>query len=49
MRPLEENLRQIAQRKASVRADAYQMLEIVTGVIGELEDPSWKTRRSVSA
>lgn len=38
MRALEEKLRRIAEREASVRAEAYEMLEIVTGVIGELED-----------
>ncbi|SBO42629.1 hypothetical protein [Cyanobium sp. NIES-981] len=38
MRALEEKLRQIAAREASVRAEAYEMLEIVTGVIGDLED-----------
>jgi len=38
MRALEEKLRQIAEREASVRAEAYEMLEIVTGVIGDLED-----------
>jgi len=35
---LEERLRTIAEREASVRAEAYEMLEIVTDVIGELED-----------
>jgi len=35
---LEERLRSIATREASVRAEAYEMLEIVTNVIGELED-----------
>tara|TARA_B100000029_G_scaffold219745_1_gene217443 strand:- start:58 stop:540 length:483 start_codon:yes stop_codon:yes gene_type:complete len=35
---LEERLRTIAEREASVRAEAYEMLEIVTNVIGELED-----------
>ena len=35
---LEERLRSIAEREASVRAEAYEMLEIVTNVIGELED-----------
>ena len=35
---LEERLRAIAEREASVRAEAYEMLEIVTNVIGELED-----------
>lgn len=38
MRALEEKLRSIAEREASVRAEAYEMLEIVTGVIGDLED-----------
>ncbi len=38
MRALEEKLRRIAEREASVRAEAYEMLEIVTGVIGDLED-----------
>ena len=35
---LEERLRTIAEREASVRAEAYEMLDIVTDVIGELED-----------
>jgi hypothetical protein len=38
MRALEEKLRRIAEREASVRAEAYEMLEIVTDVIGDLED-----------
>ena len=38
MKVLEQKLRLIAEREASVRAEAYEMLEIVTGVIGELED-----------
>ena len=38
MKALEEKLRVIAQREASVRQEAYEMLDIVTGVIGELED-----------
>ena len=38
MKFLEQKLRSIAEREASVRAEAYEMLEIVTGVIGELED-----------
>ena len=38
MKVLEQKLRAIAEREASVRAEAYEMLEIVTGVIGELED-----------
>lgn len=38
MTALEERLRRMAEREASVRADAYEMLEIVTGVIGDLED-----------
>ena len=38
MNVLEERLRNIAEREASVRAEAYEMLEIVTNVIGELED-----------
>ena len=38
MSQLEGKLRSIAEREASVRAEAYEMLEIVTGVIGELED-----------
>ena len=35
---LEKRLRTIAEKEASVRADAYQMLEIVTNVIGDLEE-----------
>ena len=35
---LENKLRAIAEREASVRAEAYEMLEIVTNVVGELED-----------
>ena len=31
-------LRAIAEREASVRKEAYDMLEIVTNVVGELED-----------
>ena len=38
MKVLEEKLRAIAEREATVRAEAYEMLDIVTGVIGELED-----------
>ena len=35
---LESKLRVIAEREASVRAEAYEMLEILTNVVGELED-----------
>ena len=38
MAQLETKLRAIAEKEASVRAEAYEMLEIVTNVIGELED-----------
>jgi len=38
MHQLESKLRAIAEREASIRQEAYQMLEIVTEVIGELED-----------
>ena len=38
MRELELKLRGIAEREASVRQEAYEMLEIVTNVVGELED-----------
>ena len=38
MQQLETRLREIAGREASVRKEAYEMLEIVTNVIGELED-----------
>ena len=38
MRELENKLRAIAEREASVRQEAYEMLEIVTNVVGELED-----------
>ena len=38
MRELERKLRAIAEREASVRQEAYEMLEIVTNVVGELED-----------
>ena len=38
MQQLEEKLREIANREASVRKEAYEMLEIVTNVVGELED-----------
>ena len=38
MQRLEEKLREIANREASVRQEAYEMLEIVTNVVGELED-----------
>jgi hypothetical protein len=35
---LEAKLREIANREAAVRHEAYEMLEIVTKVVGELED-----------
>ena len=35
---LEERIRKIAEREASVRTEAYEMLQIVTEVIGDLED-----------
>ena len=38
MRELEIRLRAIAEREAGVRQEAYEMLEIVTNVVGELED-----------
>ena len=38
MGELESKIRAMAEREASVRAEAYEMLEIVTNVIGELED-----------
>ena len=38
MAQLETKLRAIAEKEASVRAEAYEMLEIVTNVVGELED-----------
>ena len=38
MHQLEAKLREIANREASVRREAYEMLEIVTNVVGELED-----------
>ena len=38
MESLEIKLRSIAEREATVRTDAYEMLEIVTNVITELED-----------
>ena len=38
MLELETKLRAIAEREASVRKEAYEMLEIVTNVVGELED-----------
>ena len=38
MQELESKLRSIAEREASVRQEAYEMLEIVTKVVGELED-----------
>ena len=38
MQELETRLRAIAEREASVRQEAYEMLEIVTNVVGELED-----------
>ena len=39
MQRLEEKLREIANREASVRQEAYEMLEIVTNVVGD-----WKTQ-----
>ena len=38
MQELETRLRSIAEREASVRQEAYELLEIVTNVMGELED-----------
>ena len=38
MGALEERLRTMAAREASIRVEAYEMLEIVNSVIGELED-----------
>ena len=38
MLELEKRLRTIAEREASVRQEAYELLEIVTNVVGELED-----------
>ena len=38
MKELETRLRAIAEREVSVRKEAYEMLEIVTNVVGELED-----------
>jgi Arc/MetJ-type ribon-helix-helix transcriptional regulator len=38
MQQLEAKLREIANREAAVRHEAYEMLEIVTKVVGELED-----------
>ena len=38
MQELETRLRSIAEREASVRQEAYELLEIVTNVVGELED-----------
>ena len=38
MMELEKRLRAIAEREASVRQEAYELLEIVTNVVGELED-----------
>ena len=38
MHELEAKLRSIAEREASIRKEAYEMLEIVTNVVGELED-----------
>ena len=38
MLELEARLRSIAEREASVRKEAYELLEIVTNVVGELED-----------
>ncbi|WP_411868808.1 hypothetical protein [Vulcanococcus limneticus] len=35
---LRQNLLDLAAREASVRADIYQMLEIVTAIAGDLED-----------
>ena len=38
MQELETKLRAMAEREASVRKEAYEMLEIVTNVVGELEN-----------
>ena len=38
MAVLEQRLRGIAEREASMRAEVYEMLEIVTNVVGNLED-----------
>jgi len=38
MHDLEQRLRHTAEREASVRQEDYAMLEIVTNVVGELED-----------
>ena len=38
MQVLEQKIRAIAEREASVRQEAYEMLEIVTTVVGQLED-----------
>ena len=38
MQELETRLRSIAEREASVRQEAYELLEIVTNVVGQLED-----------
>ena len=38
MQELETRLRSIAEQEASVRQEAYELLEIVTNVVGELED-----------
>lgn len=38
MLELEKRLRAITEREASVRQEAYELLEIVTNVVGELED-----------
>ena len=35
---LESRIRAIAEKEASVRTEAYEMLQIVTDVIGDLED-----------
>lgn len=35
---LEAKIRAITEREANVRQEAYEMLEIVTDVVGELED-----------
>lgn len=38
MKELEAKIRAIAEREANVRQEAYEMLEIVTTVVGQLED-----------
>ncbi len=38
MQQLDTKLREIANSEASIHQEAYEMLEIVTNVIGELED-----------